>query len=326
MDITYKCPKCEDVVMEAKDDEHVCTECSHTLKTEEAEKLFESGDIVGVVDSETADKMIEEAQKKKMKKESDDEEDDDSEDKDKKKAKKVEIDVEEDMNAIFNGEELTEEFKTKVATIYEASLKANVKAETERLEAHFAEELEAKTKAVYESVDGKVSEYMDHVVTEWMEENKLAIESGRRIEAANNVLEGLSGLLKENNLEVPEGREDLVEQLAKEASENKAKLDEEITKRIALEKEVNESKRAKLVESLSEGLTDVDQGKFTTLVEEIKFDSEEDFETKAKTIKENYFNKKSASANTDEQDLNEDDNNVSEDSLVNDVVKLLNKK
>lgn len=200
------------------------------------------------------------------------------------------INIQEDMNALFKGEEtLSEEFKTKAATIFEAAVMTRVKQEAKTLEEAFATRLEeqveeAKT-GLIEAVDG----LLNYMVEQWMNDNVVALESGIKSEITESFIKGLHQLFKENYIEVPEDKADLVADLQKSVNELKEELTTAIQNNINLTKTINESNRIAIVDKISNGLTTVDSEKFRALAEELSFDNAENFETKLVTIKESYF-------------------------------------
>ena len=236
----------------------------------------------------------------------DDEDDDDDEDEVKVKkessCKKEEvetedemiIDVQEDVDALVNGEELSEEFKTKAATIFEAAIINRVKAETAKLEEAFEAKLE---EAVAESKEGlveKVDGYLNYVVEQWIAQNEIALEHGMKSEILEGFVGGLKGLFEEHYIDIPEEKFDVLGALEEETAELKAKLDEQVAANVELNKVINESKRDEIVKAASANMTETEKEKFLGLAEELAFEDSETFEKKVQTIRENYFNGKTS--------------------------------
>lgn len=240
----------------------------------------------------------------------DDDEDDDDEDEDevvmkkesKYKMKKEEvetedemiIDVKEDVDALVNGEELSEEFKNKAATIFEAAIVTRVKAEVAKLEEEFEAKLE---EAVAESKEGlveKVDGYLNYVVEQWIAQNEIALEHGMKSEILEGFVGGLKGLFEEHYIDIPEEKFDVLGSLENENAELQAKLDEQLAANVELNKTINESKRADIVKAAAANMTETEKEKFFGLAEELSFEDAETFEKKVQTIRENYFNGKSS--------------------------------
>lgn len=241
----------------------------------------------------------------------DDDDDDDDEDEvkvkkemyhDKKKMKKEEVeaedemivDVQEDVDALVNGEDLSEEFKTKAATIFEAAIINRVKAETAKLEEVFEAKLE---EAVAESKEGlveKVDGYLNYVVEQWITQNEIALEHGMKSEILEGFVGGLKGLFEEHYIDIPEEKFDVLGALEEETAELKAKLDEQVAANVELSKVINESTRDEIVKAASANMTETEKEKFLGLAEELAFEDSETFEKKVQTIRENYFNGKTS--------------------------------
>jgi hypothetical protein len=197
--------------------------------------------------------------------------------------------MKEDMDALFNGEELTEEFKTKASTIYEAAVMARVNEEVARIEEEFAaklaEQVEQNTQGIVEQVDG----YLGYIAEQWIAQNELALERGIKSEILEGFVNGLKDLFEEHYIEVPEERFDVLGEMEDKISSLEAKLNEQVEANVELTKTLAEAKRQEIVKTISEGLTDTETEKFMGLVEELSYEDAETYETKVKTIRENYF-------------------------------------
>ena len=203
------------------------------------------------------------------------------------------LDVSADVDALLNGEDLSEEFKTKAATIFEAAVMTRVKAEVLSLEESFASKLEEEKEVLKNGLIDHIDGFLNVMVEQWMEDNEVALESGIKNEISEKLITGLHSLFTENYIEVPESKIDLVAGIELELAEKTKQLEEALSVNVNLNKTINEEKREALVSNFSKDLTDVDAGKFRDLVEELSFESIDTFEGKLKTIKENYFTKKS---------------------------------
>ena len=202
--------------------------------------------------------------------------------------------VKEDMDALFNGEELTEEFKDKATTIFEAAVMARVGEEVARIEEEFesklAEQVEKNTEGLVEQVDG----YLGYIAEQWMAQNEIALERGIKSDILEGFVSGLKDLFEEHYIDIPEEKFDLVGSLEEQVEELEAKLNEQVAANVELSKSISEAKRTEIVKTVSEGLTDIETEKFLGLVEELSYEDAATFETKVKTIRENYFTTKAA--------------------------------
>lgn len=200
--------------------------------------------------------------------------------------------VKEDMDALFNGEELSEEFKTKATTIYEAAVTARVKEEVARIEAEFesklAEQVEQNTEGLVEKVDG----YLGYISEQWMAQNEIALERGIKSEILESFVAGMKSLFEEHYIEVPEEKFDVLGEMEDKISELEEKLNEQVAANIELAKTLSEQKRLEILASATQGLTDTEVEKFNALAEELSYEDAESFEKKVQTIRENYFTKK----------------------------------
>ena len=202
------------------------------------------------------------------------------------------IDLTDDVKALVSSDaDLSEEFKDKAATIFEAAVKTRIKEQTKILEAQFDEKLASETETVKEAMVEKVDSYLNYVVEEWMKENELAVERGIRTEIAEDFITGLKGLFKEHYIDVPEEKYNVLDDLTSQVKDLESKLNEQIEKNVNLSKDVSESKRESLVVSVSEDLADTEKEKFASMAENVEYDSAEKFQEKLETIKESYFPK-----------------------------------
>jgi hypothetical protein len=202
------------------------------------------------------------------------------------------IDVQSQLNSIF-GEDLSEEFRTKATSIFEAAVIARVNSEmemvTSKLEEQTATQLVEFKEALVEKVDG----YLNYVVEQYMEENKLAVESGLRTEIAEDFIQGMKTLFKEHFIEVPEEKYDVLEEMQTKSQDLQSQLDESITQSIELAKELNALKAAAILDEQTKDLAATEAEKLKKLIEGVDFDSEDLYREKVSVIKENYFPKTS---------------------------------
>jgi len=199
------------------------------------------------------------------------------------------VDIEEDVNALLGGEELSEEFRDKAKTIFEAALKSKVteirEALEERYEAQLIEEVEAMKVELVERVDS----YLEYVADEWVTENALQIEHGLRTEMTESFLMGMRGLFEEHYVTIPEEKYDVVESMVDKLDEMETKLNEQIERNISLNKRLAESVADGILSDVSEGLTTTQKDKLASLAEGVEFESEESYKEKLTTLKEGYF-------------------------------------
>ena len=208
------------------------------------------------------------------------------------KEEELKVDVSEDVAALVNGEELSEEFKTKAATIFEAAVVTRVKSEVAKLEEQFETKLAEQVESIKEGLVEKVDGYLNYVVEQWMTDNELALENGMKTDIMESFVAGMKNLFMEHYIEVPAEKYDLVGELQEQADSTKAKLDEQLAANVELTKQINEMKRVSSIGEFCADLADTDAEKFKGLAEELAFEDAESFKTKLQTIKENYFGKK----------------------------------
>lgn len=207
----------------------------------------------------------------------------------------VTVDVTEDVNALFNGEDgLTEEFRQKAETIFEAAVVSRVKEEVARIEEQYSELVEERVEEIKEGLVDHIDGYLNLMVEQWMEQNEVALESGMKSDILENFVSGLKNLFAESYIEVPQEKFDVVADLEAKLEEATQKIDEVYALNVELRKQVNEHARLDIIAQVSEGLSDLEVEKFTTLAEEIAFEDRDTFAQKMQVIRENYFAKKPA--------------------------------
>ena len=219
-----------------------------------------------------------------------------------------EIDVKEDIEALVGDADLSEEFKQKAATIFEAAINSKVKAEQERLQSEYDTKFEEEISKSKSELTEKVDSYLNYVVEEWMKENKLALERGIKGEIAEDFIGGLKKLFEDHYIDVPDEKYDVLEDQASKIDDLEKKLNEEIEKNVEMNKVNGSYKRQEIIDEHSKDLADTAKEKFDSLVEGVEYSSEEDFAQKVKTIKESYFEQKAEkSASADIDDVAEGD-------------------
>ena len=203
-----------------------------------------------------------------------------------------EYDVDEDVNALLGGEELSEEFKEKAKTIFEAAINAKVAGIKEELEAQYAEKLAEEIEAAKESLAERVDSYLEYVADEWMSENQLAVDSGLKTEMTESFLTGMKSLFEEHYVTIPEDKYDVLESMVEKLDDMETKLNEQIEKNISLNKRLSESVADGILDEVSEGLAQTQKEKLAALSEGVEFESEEEYREKLETLKESYFSSK----------------------------------
>jgi hypothetical protein len=198
--------------------------------------------------------------------------------------------MKEDVNALFGDDQtISEDFKSKAATIFEARVFDRVAQIQEEIEGEYASMLEEAVETIKSDLTEKVDDYLNYVVEQWMEENQIAIESGLRSEITEDFIAGLRNLFAENYINVPEESVDLVEELAAKVEELETKLNEEIETNIEYKKALTEAIKEQLTVEVCEGLTATQVEKIKALAESVDFSTEEEFKEKLETLRENYF-------------------------------------
>jgi hypothetical protein len=278
----------QDLVQEETDDEEVDTE---EVDTEE----------------ETEEEIVSEASKKDEEDEEDEEgEDEEDEDEDEdEKMKKEEYDIEEDVNALLEGEELSEEFQEKARTIFEAALRSKVSEVKESLEVQYEERLIEEVEEIKLALEERVDAYLEYVAEEWISENELAIEHGLKSEMTESFLQGMRGLFEEHYVSIPEDKYDVLESMVEKLDEMETKLNEQIEKNISLNKRLSESVAQGIFDDISEGLALSQKEKLASLAESVEFEGDAEYREKLETLKESYFPSRSTSQQAQTETLSE---------------------
>ena len=233
---------------------------------------------------EEAEEEEEKAPKKKAKKEEDEDEEEEDEEE-----MKEEFDIEEDVNALLEGEDLSEEFQEKARTIFEAALRSKVYDIKEALEEQYVVALTEEVEEIKSILSERVDAYLEYVADEWIQENALVIEQGLKTEMTESFLAGMKGLFEEHYVSIPEEKYDVLESMVEKLDEMETKLNEQIEKNVSLNKRLAESVADGIFEQVSDGLADTQKDKLASLAESVEFESEEEYREKLETLRESYF-------------------------------------
>ena len=235
----------------------------------------------------------------------------------------------EDIDAMLSGENLSEEFKNKAATIFEAAVIARAEPVIAEAEAALMEEFEQAVEQIKEDLATKVDDYLNYMVEEWIKENEIAIQSGLKAEIVEDFITGLKGLFEAHYINIPDDKVDVVEELTAKVEELEDSLNEEINSSVQLKKELNEHKKIEAIYTACEGLTQTQVEKMKSLAEGVEFTTEEEFVEKLETIKESYFKAQvktaDSSALDDEVQIEEEAKKpaASVDPLIEQVAKTI---
>jgi len=233
----------------------------------------------------------------------------------------------EDLDILVSEEAtLSDGFRDKAGAIFEAAYKSKVSAEIDRLESEYAQNLESEVNDLSESLVNKVDSYLNYVVENWVKENEVAIEAGLRTEIAEQFMDSLQSVFKEHYIEVPEGKADLIDDLADQVAELEEQLNKTTEDNIQLHEKAQSFERADVVRRQSSGLAVTEAEKLASLVEDIDFDDAETFEMKVKTVKESYFEKE-VNESVDEADalVGEEEAPVANSDVMNAYTQAISK-
>ena len=212
----------------------------------------------------------------------------------------VEIDIEADLNALVEGEDLSEDFKAKAATIFEAAINSKVQEISEQITAQYEERLVEEVASIKEELKDRLDSYLEYVADEWTQENQLAVQSGLKEEMTESFITGMKSLFEEHYVSIPEEKYDVIESMVDKLDEMEGKLNEQIEKNVALNKRLAESVSDVVFAEVTEGLAQTQKDKLASLVENVEFESEEAYREKLGTLKESYFPTQKAQRNTTE--------------------------
>ena len=199
------------------------------------------------------------------------------------------LDVSGDVEALVQGEELSDEFKTKAATIFETAIKSKVRTELEKIHAENQESSKKVAEETMSSVVEKVDDYLNYVVEQWMTDNELAIERGLKGEIAEDFISGLKGLFEDHYIDVPDEKYDILEANLTKIEELEDKLNKQMEENVQLKKAKGELVKESMIADVADGMTDTETEKFQSLVDDVEFSDEDSYKEKLQTIKESYF-------------------------------------
>ena len=219
------------------------------------------------------------------------------------------IDVEEDVAALLDGEELSEEFQSKARTIFEAALRSKVSEVKESMTKTFEETYEAKLVEEVDAIRGSITEridsYLEYVADEWVQENQLAVESGLKAEMTESFLSGMKKLFEDHYVSIPEDKYDVLENMGEKLDDMETKLNEQIEKNITLNKRLAESVAQEIFSEVSEGLALSQKEKLASLAESVEFEGDAEYPEKLETLKESYYPSKGSSPQAKTETLSE---------------------
>ena len=216
---------------------------------------------------------------------------------------KEELNIEEDVEALLQGEELSEEFQAKAKTIFEAAINSKVATIKETLETDYAKTLTEEIESEKVKLTERVDSYLEYVAGEWLQENQLAVEAGLKTEMTESFLEGMKSLFEEHYVSIPEDKYDVLENMVNKLDEMEGKLNEQIENNVALNKRLAESKSDGILSDVAEGLAITQKEKLASLAESVEFESETNYREKLVTLRESYFPSTAPSAQRDNNEV-----------------------
>jgi hypothetical protein len=262
----------------------------------------EDEELIDDEDEYDEDEVVSEAKKKSSKKHEDDEEDEDEdedseeddEEDEKEKAMKeafaqIEEEIEEDVNALLSGEDLSEDFKVKAKTVFEAALNARTGQIEEAIAHQYEQRLSEEVEVIREELTDRLDAYLEYVSEEWLQENALEVEQGLKTEMTESFLQGMKGLFEDHYVTIPEDRYDVLESMVEKLDDMESKLNEQIHRNVALNRRLAESVTEVIFAEVSEGLALSQKDKLASLAENVEFDSEGNYREKLVTLRESYF-------------------------------------
>ena len=222
------------------------------------------------------------------------------------------IDIEADVQALLEGEELSEEFQDKARTIFEAAVKSKVAEMKDALHETYQNALVEEVASIREELSERMDSYLEYVADEWFQENALAVEQGLKNEITESFITGMKGLFEEHYVSIPDDKYDVLESMVDKLDEMEGKLNEQIDRNVALNRRLAESSADGVFAAVSEGLADTQKEKLATLAENVEFESEADYREKLVTLKKSYFPEQAGTPSTSE--------NLSEEVSTNEVI------
>jgi len=216
------------------------------------------------------------------------------------------IDIESDVQALLEGEELSEEFQDKARTIFEGAIRSKVATIKEDLQEAYAEALVEELDSIKAGLTERVDAYLEYVADEWMQENALQVEAGLKTEMTESFLEGMKSLFEEHYVTIPEEKYDVLNSMVDKLDEMESKLNEQIDRNVALNRRLAESTADGVFAAVAEGLADTQKEKLATLAENVEFESDTDYREKLETLKESYFPSKTSAPKSTSENLSEE--------------------
>lgn len=254
------------------------------VKEEADDEIEDEEELVSEASEESDEEKEEEKPHKKGPKKTEEEDEEDDEDE-----MKEEFDIEEDVNALLEGEELSEEFQEKARVIFESAIKSKVADIKEQLEAAYEQTLVEEIQSIKEGLVDRVDAYLEYVADEWIQENALAVEHGLKTEMTESFLSGMKSLFEDHYVTIPEDRYDVIESMVDKLDEMEEKLNEQIERNVALNRRLAESVADVIFAEVTEGLALSQKDKLASLAENVEFDGEESYREKLVTLRESYF-------------------------------------
>ena len=224
--------------------------------------------------------------------------------------------MKEHIDAMFNGEDLSEDFKEKASTIFEAAIQSRISEEIAELEQQYSTKLEEALEEVTSEMSSKLDDYLDYCVEQWMKENEVAIEHSLKTEITEDFMEGMKKLFAENYIEIPEDKLNVLEELTATVEQLETKLNDQINENIQLSKSISEYTKHEIFDQVSEGLVMTQVEKLRQLAEGIEFDGSDNYKKKLVLVKENYFPVKPATQDVKEEEEAIGNNDLSEETQI----------
>jgi hypothetical protein len=292
------------------------------MKVAKEESEYDEEDELLEAAAEEEDEEEEEKPSTKKKKASEEDEEDEEE------MKKEEYDIEEDVNALLEGEDLSEEFQEKARIIFESAIKSKVAEIKEELQSAYEEQLVEEIQSIKSELVERVDAYLEYASDEWVQENALAIEHGLKTEMTESFLQGMKSLFEDHYVSIPEERYDVIESMVDKFDEMETKLNEQIQKNIALNKRLAESVTDVIFAEVSEGLALSQKDKLASLAENVEFDCEENYREKLVTLRNSYFSNTAGTQRNISENLSEEvesdlNNSVITEGVMNTYLQTL---
>jgi len=276
-----------------------------SMKSVKEEEDLEDENLIDEEEIVEEEEVVAEAKKKEKEEDEEDEDEDEEE-------MEEEFSIEEDVNALLEGEELSEEFQEKARIVFEAALRSKVSEIKETIEEQYAQALAEEVEEIKEALAERVDAYLEYVADEWMQENALVIEKGLKTEMTESFLAGMKELFEAHYVSIPEDKYDVLESMVEKLDDMETKLNEQIEKNISLNKRLAESVADGIFEQVSEGLAATQKDKLASLAESVEFESEEEYREKLETLRESYFPSRTVSPSAKSESLSEGVDNAPE--------------